>query len=183
MAIMDYFKNLPVLETERLILRKCGDNDLAEFFRLASNPNVTTWITWETHKFMEETAAFIKLLTDGYENGTCMTWAMCDKETDKFMGLISFTNIKEKHFSGELGYWIGEEYWNKGYTTEAMKRIIEYSFDTMGMHRITAAHCVENLSSARVMVKAGMSFEGVGKGEAYIHGRFCDIAHYAIVKD
>lgn len=183
MAIMDYFKNLPVLETERLVLRKCGENDLTEFFRLASNPNVTTWITWETHKFMEETAAFIKLLADGYENGTCMTWAMCDKATDKFMGLISFTNIKEKHFSGELGYWIGEEYWNKGYTTEAMKRIIEYSFGTMGMHRITAAHCVENLSSARVMVKAGMSFEGVGKGEAYIRGRFCDIAHYAIVNN
>lgn len=181
MTIMEHFKNFPVLETERLTLRKCEERDINEFFRLASNPNVTTWITWETHKFMEETSAFVKLLTDAYEKGTCMTWAMCDKETDKFMGLISFTNIKEKNFSGELGYWIGEEYWNKGYTTEAMKKIIDYSFTTIGLHRITAAHCVENLSSARVMIKAGMSFEGIGKGEAYLHGKFYDIAHYAIV--
>lgn len=183
MAISDKFKNIPVLETKRLILRKCAVSDVPEFNRLASNPNVTTWIGWEAHKSVEETEEFVKSLVDGYENGTCMTWAMCDKETDKFMGLISFVHIKEKNFSGETGYWIGEEYWNKGYTTEAMEKLIEFAFGTMGLHRVTAAHCVENLPSARVMIKAGMKFEGVGRDEAFLRGKFYDIAHYAIINE
>lgn len=183
MAISDIFKNFPALETERLILRKCSTEDIPEFNRLAANPNVTTWIGWEPHKSVEETTEFVNSLIDGYEKGTCMTWAMCNKETDKFMGLISFVHIKEKNFSSEAGYWIGEEYWNKGYTTEAMEKLIEFAFDTMGLHRVTAAHCVENLPSARVMIKAGMKFEGVGRDEAYLRGKFHDIAHYAIINE
>ena len=183
MSIMEHFENFPILETRRLTLRKCLETDIPEFNRLASNPNVTTWIGWEPHKSVDETAEFVKQLTEGYERGTCMTWAMCDKETDKFMGLVSFVHVKEKNFSGEVGYWIGEEYWNKGYTTEAMKKIIGYAFETLGLHRITAGHCVENLPSGRVMVKLGMKFEGVGHDEAYLHGKFYDIAHYALINE
>ena len=183
MTIMEHFKSFPVLETERLTLRRCTESDIPEFYRLASNPNVTAWINWEAHKSADETAEFVKTLTEADENGTCMTWAICDKETDKFMGLISFVRVKEKSFSAEAGYWIGEEYWNKGYTTEAMNKVIEYAFNTLGIHRITAGHCVDNLPSARVMIKAGMKFEGVGRDEAFIRGKFCDIAHYAIINE
>ncbi len=183
MTILEHFKSFPVLKTERLTLRKCGEGDIPEFYRLASNPNVTTWINWEAHKSVEETAEFVKKLMEGYESGKCMTWAICDKNTDKFMGLISFTHIREKHLSAEAGYWVGEEYWNKGYTTEAMKRVIEFSFDTLGLHRITAGHFVDNLPSGRVLVKSGMKLEGVAHGEACLRGKFHDIAHYAIVNE
>ena len=183
MAIIDNFINLAEIETERLILRKCNVKNIKQFYKIASNPNVTTWIPWEYHKSIEETTMFVNSLVEGYIKGTCTTWGIYNKKSNMFMGLTSFVHIKEKNFNAEIGYWIGEEYWNQGYTTEAVRAVIRYGFEVLGLHRITAGHFVDNPASGKVMEKAGMVFEGKLKDEAYHRGKFYDINIYAIINE
>ena len=135
------------------------------------------------HASADVTAAFVRRLGAEYARGECMTWAVCERRRDRFMGMISFIAVCAKCRSGEIGYWLGEPYWNRGYMTEALRMVVGFGFDRMRLHRVWAAYIVGNPASGRVMQKAGMRFEGIGRGEILHQGLFCDLAHYAIVKE
>ena len=61
---------------------------------------------------------------------------------------------------GELGYWVGPSYWNRGIATEAACVMIEYGFRIKKFHKINVTHCIYNPASGCVMEKAGMEKEG-----------------------
>ena len=67
--------------------------------------------------------------------------------------------------------------------TEAVKRLIQFSFEEMGLQRVEAIHFIENGASGRVMQKAGMEFEGLARRRFFIKNRFWDIKQYAIIND
>jgi len=78
------------------------------------------------------------------------------------IGIILQTDIFRK--SAEIGYWIGEKYWNKGITTKSIKAMIEYSFKTFDINRLFATIFESNIASIRVLKKCGF------KEEAYLKG-------------
>jgi RimJ/RimL family protein N-acetyltransferase len=85
-------------------------------------------------------------------------------------------------FNGaELGYWIGTAHWNRGYCTEAAKAVLQYGFDVLKYHKISARHFVGNISSGRVMKKAGMKREGLLEDEVMKDGKYITVELYGIV--
>lgn len=80
-----------------------------------------------------------------------------------------------------IGYWIGAEYRNKGFMTAAVKEVIRIGFEEFKLKRIFATHKVGNVASAKVMVNAGMEFEGTLKAYIYYNGKYWDSPHYAII--
>jgi ribosomal-protein-alanine N-acetyltransferase len=81
----------------------------------------------------------------------------------------------------ELGYWIGVAYWNRGYCTEAVKAIVEYGFQVLTYHKISARHFVGNYSSGRVLEKVGMIREGILKDDVIKDGKYITVELYGIV--
>ena len=82
-------------------------------------------------------------------------------------------HMNSDHNRAEAGYWIAEPYWNNGVATEALVRIMEFGFKEVKLNKIFATHLVDNPSSGRVMIKAGMTKEGrlrehYQKGPKYI---------------
>ena len=147
-----------VLKTERLILRRFKESDLDAFYNnWASNDNVTKYLSWPTHKDKNVT----KIILDGwikdYEHGI-YNWAISVIEQDELIGNISVVKDDYQDKMCEIGYCIGEAYWNKGYTSEALKKVIEYLF-IEGYETIIAKHDVNNHASGKVMLKAGMKFK------------------------
>ena len=67
--------------------------------------------------------------------------------------------------------------------TEALARVIDYTFESMDINRIEAQHELDNPASGRVMEKCGMRKEGVLRQRLYNKGKFVDVALYAILKD
>ena len=63
------FSNLPELETERLLLRKMRLDDAEALFAYASDPEVTRYVPWDTHRSMEDSESFLGFATEGYESG------------------------------------------------------------------------------------------------------------------
>lgn len=176
-------EKLPTLETEHLILRKINKDDIKDIFYYGSNPTVSQKVSWETHITEADTEQFIEYVLEGYSQNNKALWGMELKSTGKLVGTIDFVTINHKHKSAEVGYVLSEDFWGKGFTTEATKKIIEYGFTELALIRIQARCFVENIGSQRVMEKAGMTFERVIRKGMFAKGKYQDLKLYSILAD
>ncbi len=179
-----YHTGSVLIFTERLILRKFNVNDDIQMFNnWASDEEVTKNLTWSAHKTIDETRKFIDIWIHNYNYVDNYNWAMQIKDTNELIGSIGLFYVDDFHHSCELGYCIGKKYWNKGYTTEASKAIIDYCFNRVGFNRITGCCFVGNVASRRVLEKCGMQFEGIERQKYNSPTGFRDCENYAVLRD
>lgn len=176
-------KGTVVLETERLLLRQFKNEDAQKMFdNWASSTNVTKFLTWKPHKNTEETKTIINDWLKGYEKDNYYQWAIELKEIGEPIGSISVVRIHENVHEVEIGYCIGEKWWHQGYTSEVLKRVIDFLFDEVGAKRICALHDIDNPNSGRVMLKCGLEKEGIlRKSGRNNTNAICDLAVYSIL--
>ncbi len=86
---------------------------------------------------------------------------------------------ESRHKRGSLGYWLGVEFWGKGYATQAAIAVLNYGFGTLELHRIEAGHYPRNPASGRVLEKIGMQREGLMRGDVLKGHQFEDTVLYA----
>jgi len=102
---------------------------------------------------------------------------------EKVVGSIGVFRQENVHrFTGELGYYIAEPYWNRGVTTEAVRQICSYVFENTDIIRIFAQPFAFNQASCRVLEKAGFQYEGTLRQNAVKNGRVEDMRMYAVLK-
>lgn len=173
------------METERLILRRFTEEDAQDMYNnWASDPEVTKYLTWPTHKSLDVTKRVIGMWTSSYDNPEYYHWAIELKETGSVIGCISLMNIDNNIDNCEVGFCIGSDFWNKGLVTEAFNAVIGFAFKEVGFERITARHHVGNDASGRVMVKCGLKYEGtLRKINRNGQGQLVDCKYYSILKD
>lgn len=178
MNITEKFGEVPKIETERLVLRQITIDDAEDMYLYASNEEVTRYVTWDTHSSLSDTNEFINSFLPHYD----APWGIELKENGKFIGTVHFVWWQPKHNSAEIGYVLSKEYWGKGLITEAAKAIIPFGFESMNLVRIQARCFLENEGSERVMVKLGMSFEGISRKVMYVKGEYKDLKVYSLLK-
>lgn len=101
----------------------------------------------------------------------------------KVIGSIGVFRQDNIHYrTAEMGYYMGEKYWGRGYMTEAVKLVCDFVFENTDIIRIFAEPFAYNSASCRVLEKAGFIFEGVLRSNAYKNGNIVDMKMYAIVK-
>jgi ribosomal-protein-alanine N-acetyltransferase len=177
------FANLPELETERLLLRKMRLDDAEAMFAYASDPEVTRYVPWDTHRSMEDSESFLGFATEGYERGDFGGWGVVLKYDAVFIGTSGiYVGYAPEHARAELGYVLSREYWGKGLMPEAVRAVIRFSFGRMGLNRVEARCIAENTASARVMEKAGMTYEGTLREREFIKGAYRDMKLYSILR-
>ncbi len=138
-------------------------------------------VTWQAHTNIEDTRAFMALILDGYQQGNHLFWGI--EFEQKLVGTIDFVSVNETHNFAEIGYVLSEAYWNKGITTEAAKKLIDFGFNELGLVRIQARCFEENIGSQKVMEKSGMIFEGILRKSMFIKGIHQNVKMYAITDD
>lgn len=178
------FKDYPVLETERLKLRLFNENDAEDLFEICSDELVTKYLSFDTYISKSDAYARLEWLKNEYEELVVPpVWAIVEKETGKMIGSINFLHVKEKHSYAEIGYLLHRGYWNKGLMTEALKEVLKFGFETMGLNRIVI-HCdARNIGSYRVMEKNGLTYEGTLRQERFTKGEYIDLMVYSILKE
>lgn len=172
------------LETERLILRPFKESDVEDVYNnWASNDNVTKYLTWPTHDSKEITKSIIDLWVS--KNGELKNYQWCIewKENHQAIGSLSVVHIHENIDAFEIGYCISEDYWNKGITSEAFKKVIKFLFEEVGCNRIFATHDIYNPNSGKVMKKAGLKYEGTLLDAGKNNTGICDLVIYGITKN
>ena len=145
-----------ILETERIKLRHWKESDANDLYEAAKNPNIGLNAGWTPHKDINESKEIIKTI---FNNDS--VYAIELKKNEKVIGCIGYltsdkSNLKNlKENEVEVGYWISEDYWNKGICTEALKLLIKYCFEIKKYNIIWGTYFLDNLASGRVMEKCG----------------------------
>lgn len=175
-------KDRPTLHTERLLLRPFAHADAPQVYRLAGDyavADTTLNIPYPYEPGMAE--QWIAQQKEGFKAGALINFAILRKADNQLLGCIGL-KINQRHNHAELGYWIGKEYWNQGYCTEAARAVIRYGFEDLYLQRIHAYHFSRNPASGRVMQKAGMTHEGCQHQHLKKWESFEDIELYGIVR-
>ena len=86
-----------------------------------------------------------------------------------------------ERYSAEVGYWLGEPFWGRGLTAEAVQLLSAYAFNTCSMLRLFALPFADNAQSIRVLEKAGFTREAILRASSVKHGAVRDQALYALV--
>lgn len=178
----EILKDLPTLETDRLILRKMTPEDARAVFAYASDPEVTRYVIWETHRSIEDSRAFLDFAAGKYESGGEPDWGIVYKGDHRFIGTCGIVSWKPYHARAELGYALSRDYWGRGLMAEAVRAMISFGFDRMNLNRIEARCIAENAASARVLEKAGMLYEGTLRKRELIKGEHRDIKVYSVLR-
>lgn len=173
------FSPFPILETERLILRRVLPSDVKEMFELRSNPETMKYIPRPLVTNYDEALAHIKMMEDKIETNEGINWAITLKGDDKMLGVIGHYRIKPEHYRAEVGYMILPEYHGKGITTEAVQCVVDYGFNTMQLHSIEGVIGPENEASQRVLQKCGFVKEAHFKENEFYDGKFIDAVVYS----
>ena len=182
MSLDELLADLPVLETDRLLLRKASLDDAADIFEYASDHEVPRFMPWEPHQSIQTTYEYLEHVLDGYRQHSPGPWALVHKRDAKMIGTCSFGSWERDHRRAEIGYVLNRRYWGQGYMAEAVRAIIAFGFRELGLNRIQARCDVPNIGSARVMEKAGMSFEGVLRQQLFSKGSYRDMKMYSILR-
>lgn len=173
--------NVPILKTERLLLRPVTQQDVEAMFDYTSRESVARYVTWHAHTSIEDTKAFLTFILNGYEQGNHLLWGI--EYLGTLIGTIDFVTVDNTHKCGEIGFVLSEDYWNKGMTTEATKKLIDFGFQELKLVRIQARCFEENISSQKVMEKSGMQIEGLLRKSMFVKGQYKNVKMYAITDD
>jgi len=177
-------KGTITLETERLILRRYTIEDADAMFRnWVNDVDVTKYLTWQPHGSIELTRKICSSDISKYESLSHYQWAIVLKSLNEPIGGINVVKIDESCKCVEIAYRIGKAWWNQGFASEALSTIIKFFFEQVGANRVAAAHDTRNPNSGKVMLKCGMSFEGILRQSGYNNQGIYDAAHYAILAE
>ena len=181
--IREVFSDPPVLETERMYLKKIVPEFAADMYEYSCDPDVTKYLTWSCHSSEKETERYIKLLQKKYTAGVFNDWGLILKDSEKMIGTCGFTSFDYGQNTAEIGYVLAQPYWGKGLAVEAARAVMEFGFDVFGLSGF-CAKCMEgNDGSMAVMKKLGMSFEGIYKNGMFIKGSYKTIIVYNVTKE
>lgn len=145
---------MKTLATERLILRDWQESDAADMFEFFRSPSVEM-AGCRVHKSVDESCDCIRSFIESQE-----VWAVVLKENGKPIGWLGFYNTNRHDRYKEVEFVISDDYQNKGYATEAVKRVLEYAFDELDLMVVAVCHYPHNPQSKRVIEKCGFTFEG-----------------------
>lgn len=176
-------KGTKTIETERLILRAFRREDGEPMFRnWASDPEVTKFLTWPTHGSAEVTGRVVGSWVERYGEEAYYQWAIVPRDLGEPIGSISAVKTDERTRSATIGYCIGRRWWGQGIVPEALRALITFFFEEVGMQSVRACHDPENPNSGKVMKKCGMTWEGTWRAAGVNNQGVCDEAWYSILK-
>jgi len=173
----------PTLDTARLTLRPFRAADAPEVRRLAGARAIADTALNIPHPYPDGAAeAFISFTHAEYEAGEGATFAVVEQAGGALVGACGL-RINARFAHAEMGYWIAEHAWGRGYATEAAGAVLRYAFTQRGLHRVFAHHLTRNPSSGRVLQKIGMRREGLLRGHVRKGDVFEDVVVYGVLAD
>lgn len=158
MDFKNKLKEFPVIEGKKIRLRKLKLEDGPELLRYYSNEMVYRYLDWNGPETLERSCEAIKIWNKGFDDGWIIRFAITDKVTDKVIGTIFLSEFRGKR--AEMGYELSESYWRQGIMSEAIHEILLLGFNQLGLTRIQAFVCEENVASKEILKKFNFIQEG-----------------------
>ncbi|MDW5289928.1 GNAT family N-acetyltransferase [Formosa sp. PL04] len=170
--------NFPVLESERILLRPFVNSDLEHVFKGLSHPEIIKYYGI-SFKSLEATKEQMQWFSDLEKNETGIWWAVCSKVNGEFLGAGGLNDLSKAHKKAEIGFWLLAEHWGKGFMTETIPLILNYAFNTKGLHRIEGFVETENTNCKNALSKLKFNLEGTMIDCEIKNGEFISLDIYS----
>jgi RimJ/RimL family protein N-acetyltransferase len=171
------------LETERLLLRPFGPDDLEALFAIQADESVARWL-YNDPRTLGETRELLARKIGGaalHGEGEWLSAAAVLRTTGELVGDVSLHWASEAHGQGELGFVVHPEHQGRGYATEASRPLLDFAFGPLGLHRVIGRLEPRNTGSARVLEKLGMRREAHLVENEWVKGEWQSELVYAIL--
>jgi ribosomal-protein-alanine N-acetyltransferase len=171
------------LNTERLNIRPISILNIEDVFKLQSLEEKAKYNTSGIPTNINETKNTVEnwIIENAKENTKRFTFSVELIEGNEFIGLIGMNLGKEHYKNAEVWFQYDYKFWNKGYATESLRKIIDFGFENLKLHRIEAGCAVENIGSISVLEKVGMLREAHTRKLLPLKSGWSDNYGYAIL--
>jgi [ribosomal protein S5]-alanine N-acetyltransferase len=148
------------------------DNSEISRFSMIPYPLRLSWVKNYIRKSMEK-----------FELNEKYSWAIFQKHQDQFVGVAVLKNINHENKSAQIGYSIGQNFWNKGYTKMAVKLVLNYAFKDINLNRVEIRIDCNDEKSIKLLDDLNCICEGRLRSSIYRKGEFHDLLLYSILRN
>lgn len=171
----------PELVTERMQLVALSPEHVGPMFRMRSDAEVMRYIPRTLAKTNADVEALIQMIHERFQQKMAINWAMIQTSDKQMIGCIGLVNIDAENDHAEIGYILLPEFQGKGFMHEAMQAVIDFSFEKLGVHRLSGNVDPENTASSKVLEKCGFKLEGHLREHEIFEGRYLDSLIYGLL--
>lgn len=175
------FNPFPVLITEQLILRRFTVEDAADLFEVRSDETIMRYIHRPISKTVDDAFALIGVIDELIGKNDSITWCICLKNSDKYIGSIGFWRIEKQNHRAEIGYLLNPAFQGRGLMQEAMAAAINYGFNVLLLHSVEARVSPDNVASIKLLLKNKFVQEAYFKEDHLFNGDFEDTVVYTLL--
>lgn len=168
------------LETERLLLRPWRQSDATAIAGLLDDPEMADFLMVIPQPFVPfDAQTLIRAAWRRLTTGRGFDLAVALKEApDEPIGSVGI-GLSGEDRRGDLGFWIGRDYWGRGYATEAAGRLMKFARDALHVTAFTATAAEDNAASIAVLRKLGFAEAGRGTKDVPSTGKARGVIHFA----
>jgi RimJ/RimL family protein N-acetyltransferase len=171
------------MQTERLTLRPFEEGDLQALHAMQSDEEVVRYLYYDARSLDEVRPALARKMAgvSVTSEGDGLAAAVVLRDTGELVADISLWWVSEGHAQGELGFVVHPAHQRMGYATEAARPVLDFAFNTMGLHRVSGRTEARNIASARVLEKLGMRREAHLVENEWVKGEWQSELVYAML--
>lgn len=171
------------IDTERLILRQFQYTDDEDMLcNWISDPDIQSMISEPVYNTGEEVRELLDKYIASYQNLDYYRWAIVEKVSGRCIGQIAIFLVNDKNHFCEIEYALGKQFHRKGYATEAVKAILDFSFKEVNFHKVQVCHKEGNVASQGVIRKCNFTYEGTLRDFFYMNGGYVDRLYYSMLR-
>lgn len=176
------------LISKRVYYRLFQHNDFELFYSVFSNREIMRYAWIDEINSIEEMKPFFEgfiSVNDMPNKNNSYAFAAFERENGSFIGFtdIQIHSLNDEGGHGEIGYFLLPEFWGKGYATELASTMMEFGFNNLNLHKVSARCNANNLKSENIMKKLGMTKEGQLRKVRYKRGSWDDEKCYGILRE
>ncbi len=146
-----------IINLQRIRLRRPKLSDAEAIFEYGSDPEVAHYADWPIRTTIDPIVESLRERSVLWETGVEFNWVITLLSEDRAIGGVSCCVVRH---AAEFGYLLNRRYWGNGFATDASRAVVEWAFSLPSIWRVWATCDAENLASARVLEKVGLSREG-----------------------
>lgn len=185
MNIEAVFGHFPVLESENLVLGKIEEVHVQDVFSIYDNDKVFEYCGIIPKHNIKTVHKMIGHFDRDYNKKSRIKWGIFPKSQENTLaGIIEAMDFNVKVNMVTIGYYLAEEYWGRGITTESVRMLVSFLFENANINRIQAEVMPANEASKNVLLKNNFMKEGVIRQASYWSGKgVVDLEIYGLLKN
>ncbi len=180
-----YLTGFPVLETDRFILRDLRPSDTGNLMALRNDERVSSFVFREPFGSLEKASETIDRTHQAFREGSGYCWGgvLKEEEGDEVVGICWINRIDKANGRAEIGGELAVDHWGRDLPLHAIRRVIDYGFQELGLHSLEARIVPGNRGAIRVVEMLGFEKEGHLREAIKYNGRFYDQNIYSLRAD